>query len=76
MKFIDRRLNPLRLFAAYGSLLIDKARNGCNGYPRFPRDIEMERTYRGMAEKALPLRPQLMPRREEGCKDGNRDFLI
>ena len=37
---------------------------------------EMERTYRGMAEKALPLRPQLMPRREEGCKDGNRDFLI
>ena len=39
MKFIDRRLNPLRLFAAYGSLLIDKARNGCNGYPRFPRDI-------------------------------------
>ena len=35
----------------------------------------MENTYRRSAEKALPLRPQLAPRREEH-RDGNRDFLI
>ncbi len=35
----------------------------------------MENTYRRSAEKALPLRPQLAPRRE-GHRDGNRDFLI
>ena len=35
----------------------------------------MENTYRRSAEKVLPLRPQLAPRREEH-RDGNRDFLI
>lgn len=43
-------------------------------------DIEelaaMERTYCRMAEKALPLRPQLMPRREAGAGNDNRDFRI
>lgn len=43
-------------------------------------DIEelaaMERTYSRMAEKALPLRPQLMPRREAGHGNDNRDFRI
>lgn len=36
----------------------------------------MEKTYCRMAEKVLPLRPQLMPRRENGRADDNRDFRI
>lgn len=36
----------------------------------------MEKTYRRMAEKALPLRPQLMPRKEAGHENDNRDFRI
>lgn len=43
-------------------------------------DIEelaaMEKTYCRMAEKALPLRPQLMPRKEAGQGNDNRDFRI
>lgn len=43
-------------------------------------DIEelaaMEKTYSRMAQKAMPLRPQLMPRREEGRGQDNRDFRI
>lgn len=37
---------------------------------------DMERSYRVMAEKALPLRPQLMPRKEAGCEGDNGDFKI
>ncbi len=38
--------------------------------------LAMEKTYSGMAERALPLKPQLMPRGGDRKENYNRDFKI
>ena len=42
---------------------------------RFAQLRDMEKTYRQMAQKALPLAPQLAPRRQEGEPE-NGQFII